>query len=244
MPFRRSGSSRTQRSRIRFHHERLRVGLSVYRESGAEVSDVAPVERTSLIGWRRSARTLPKRIPGYAVHSSAGRWQLRLTLPQRRYPRKAGRLRRPSGGGRWTLRLWIARQRLQHRPARVDDLDHDRRARRLLQVVVDHYSARRILSVGLILLKRRTVVTPLYEVDRIGGLEEPGVARDHCIADLPKGRDIVDHPEATSVGRDYQVVAVDHQVAHRRYRHVELERLPVVAVIEGDVHTTLCTGDQ
>ena len=37
---------------------------------------------------------------------------------------------------------------------------------------------------------------------------------------------------------------MDHQVAHRRRRQVEAQRLPVRAVVEGDVHAALGTGEQ
>src|SRR6185437_7384676 len=52
----------------------------------------------------------------------------------------------------------------------------------------------------------------------------------------------VEYPEAAAVGCDGEVVAVNDDVAHGGDGHVELERLPVVAVVEGDVDAELCGG--
>ena len=44
--------------------------------------------------------------------------------------------------------------------------------------------------------------------------------------------------------RDDEIVAVDLEVAHRRHRQVELQRLPVVAVVERDERAALGAGEQ
>ena len=96
----------------------------------------------------------------------------------------------------------------------------------------------------LVFLERCPVVGPLDEVDRVGGLEQMGIVARDGVAQLSEGADVVNHPEPAAVRRNYQIVAVDLEVAHRRHRQVELERLPVVSIIERDVHSTLGAGDQ
>ena len=44
--------------------------------------------------------------------------------------------------------------------------------------------------------------------------------------------------------RDDEIVAVDFEVAHRRHRQVELQRLPVVAVVERDERAALGAGER
>ena len=62
--------------------------------------------------------------------------------------------------------------------------------------------------------------------------------------DLAQRRIIVQHPDAAAVGADHQVVAVNHDVAIRRGGEIELERLPVVPVVERDVHPALRAREQ
>ena len=62
--------------------------------------------------------------------------------------------------------------------------------------------------------------------------------------DLAQRRVIVQHPDAAAVGAGHQVVAVNHQVAIRRGGEIELQRLPVVAVVERDVHPALRAREQ
>ena len=38
---------------------------------------------------------------------------------------------------------------------------------------------------------------------------------------------------------DDEIRAIELEVAHRRHRHVELERLPIVAIVERDVNAAL-----
>ena len=46
------------------------------------------------------------------------------------------------------------------------------------------------------------------------------------------------------MSRDNEIVAVELEVAHRRHRHVEPERLPVVAVVKRDVDAALGSCNQ
>ena len=61
---------------------------------------------------------------------------------------------------------------------------------------------------------------------------------------LAKHADVVQHPNPAPVRSEDQIVVVKGEVAHRGRRQVELQRLPVVAVVKRDEHTQLGTGDE
>ena len=62
--------------------------------------------------------------------------------------------------------------------------------------------------------------------------------------DLPQRRDVVEDPDAAPVRADDQVVVLDDEIAHRRRRHVQPQRLPVVAIVERHVDLRLGSGEE
>ena len=70
-----------------------------------------------------------------------------------------------------------------------------------------------------------------------------GVGRD-----LAQWRDVVENPEAAAVGADHQVVlvviGVDVEVADGGAGQVLAQRLPVIAIIEADIHRGLGSGEE
>src|SRR5205085_3953101 len=60
--------------------------------------------------------------------------------------------------------------------------------------------------------------------------------------DLTKWRQVVQHPERTAVRGYDKVVILDHKVVNWRNGKVQLQRLPVGAVIERYEHTGLGAG--
>ena len=62
--------------------------------------------------------------------------------------------------------------------------------------------------------------------------------------ELAQRRNIVENPERAAVRGHNQIVLVNPQIAHGGVRQVELERLPVVAVVEGDPHAGFGSGEQ
>ena len=62
--------------------------------------------------------------------------------------------------------------------------------------------------------------------------------------DLAQRRKVVEHPDAAAVRPYHQVVAVDHHIAVGRVGEIELQRLPIVAVVERDVHPALGAHEQ
>src|SRR5512138_1862570 len=59
---------------------------------------------------------------------------------------------------------------------------------------------------------------------------------------LPDRSHIVENPETTTVRSNNNVVVVNDEITNGSRRHVEPQRLPVVAVIEGDVYCALSAG--
>ena len=52
------------------------------------------------------------------------------------------------------------------------------------------------------------------------------------VRELAQRLDVVEDPEAAAVRCDHQIVVVDVEIAHRRVRKIQLQRLPHVAVVE------------
>ena len=74
---------------------------------------------------------------------------------------------------------------------------------------------------------------------RVCGLNSTTARSEDVGCDLPQRRDVVEDPEAAAVRADDDVVVVDHEIADRRGRHVQPQRLPVIAVVERDIDLRL-----
>ena len=61
---------------------------------------------------------------------------------------------------------------------------------------------------------------------------------------LAQWRDVIENPEGAAVRSDDQIVAVNRKIADGSRRQIELQRLPVVAVIERHVDPEFCSGKQ
>src|SRR2546426_9183163 len=66
----------------------------------------------------------------------------------------------------------------------------------------------------------------------------------HGRAELPQHRKVVEHPDAAAIGPDDQIVVMDGDVVVLRDGQVQHQRLPVIAIIERDVHRALRAGEQ
>jgi hypothetical protein len=79
----------------------------------------------------------------------------------------------------------------------------------------------------------------------VAGLYRKASVAASLVVGLAQRRSVVENPEAAAVRGDDQVVAVDHQVAHRDRRQIQLQGLPVVAIVEGNRDTELgCRVEQ
>ena len=58
------------------------------------------------------------------------------------------------------------------------------------------------------------------------------VLRSDRSGGLPQRTDIVQHPERTAVRRHDKIVVVNDHVVDRRVRQIELQRVPIPAVVE------------
>ena len=79
------------------------------------------------------------------------------------------------------------------------------------------------------------------------GLEEPDVRGNDLRAlrgDFAQRRHLIHHPESAAMRSDGQIVTVNQDVANRSNRHVVLQRLPVVAVVERDIDAQFGGGVQ
>ncbi len=154
-------------------------------------------------------------------------------LPHRRFGARA--LPRP-----------LAAVGAQHLPARVEDVERHRVGRRLGQPEVDLCSRRRILGIGRVGTRRlhASKRSGVAMQDRRSRREELRVRARHLVRQLVQRREVVEDPEGASLRRDEQVAVLHPHVGDRDDREVELERRPVRAVIERDVHPELGPGVQ
>src|SRR5207302_10538804 len=64
------------------------------------------------------------------------------------------------------------------------------------------------------------------------------------VSHLAQRCDVVENPEGASVRRDHQVVTVDREIANRTDRQIELQRLPVLTVVERDISSEFGSGEE
>ena len=212
------------------------VSRTVYVPGGAH--GPPPPKKPAAAGV--SAAERPVQVPRPPVQAGG-----RAEHVGRRGPRR-GHVHR---GGVLATGLVRARVVANHRALRVEHVERDR-AGVLRQVVVDDRARRRIVA-------RREVHR--VDVGRDGGRgrssaalhqhggirpEEPRVRARHRGVELTERRDVVEHPERTPVRGDDQVVVPLVEITDRGHRQVELQRLPVVAVVERDVDAELGAGEE
>ena len=107
--------------------------------------------------------------------------------------------------------------------------------------IVDDGSLRRIRCLRHLLRERCVVVHVAPHAHRIARLEETS---SQPIAELPQHRAVVEYPDPATIRADDQVIVMDGEVADDRGGQVAHQRLPVIAVVERDVHAGLGTCEQ
>src|ERR1017187_1763189 len=105
------------------------------------------------------------------------------------------------------------------------------RARRGWEGIIKHRATRRILCRWLFGRKRRAGEPVVVHTNRGGGAEKPRAARSSRLNRLAQRRDVIENPKGTPVRGNHQVVAVDGKIANRADGQVQLQGLPVVAVV-------------
>ena len=118
-----------------------------------------------------------------------------------------------------------------------------RHGRALAQPVVDRRAVLRVPSLGGIAVRNRRR-RDWTEAVGVAWREEVGRGGRHVAGGLLQGRQVVQNPEAASVGADHQVVEalLHHDPGHGRGGQVLLQRLPAVPRVERDVDCVLGAG--
>ncbi len=106
----------------------------------------------------------------------------------------------------------------------------------MLQVIIHRRALRRIGSKRFIHRHRCTLIAARPHAVRCSRTKQPGIRRGNVRVHLPQRRHIIEHPKRSTERRDHQIVLMHHQVAHRRHRQTQLQRLPVVPVIKRNVN--------
>ena len=216
------------------HHPRIRRDLKGLLEMAAvhgQVHGVAARGHPEAIGVGIAVGQLGRKAtvqrPHEAVHAGRRGEDAGAGDPFRRGVR---------GGGIHRGRCVCAGISADQVAGGVADLQGDRLTGRGGQGVIDPGAEGRVRGRGLVLGQGRPREGGGAEPEGLGGPEQPRFQGGFPGLQLAQGTDPIEDPEASSMRGDDQVVAMDHQVAHGDRREVELERLPVVPVVEGDVH--------
>ena len=125
----------------------------------------------------------------------------------------------------------------------VIDFKRDRRRWRYFQIVIKHRAVGGILSCGN--LRRQgsfLIVVPANA--EVAGCSRNAFEPGDLGAGLPQWREIVQRPKSASVGGDHKIIIVHGQIAYVRGGQIQFQRLPMIAVVEGNVHGILRAGNK
>ena len=94
---------------------------------------------------------------------------------------------------------------------------------------------------GVGIVERRGFARDVAQAIRGARRKQVRVGAEHLRRELLQRREVVHDPEASPVGRDDEIVEVllHRDPVHRRARHVGLQRLPAVAIVERHVDRVL-----
>ncbi len=120
----------------------------------------------------------------------------------------------------------------------VADFDRQRAVVLVGDVVGEHGAGWRVAT-----LVGATSTTGPHQDGRLRREQVHGLVPE-VLGGLADDREIVEDPEAAPLRRGDEVVLADGQVGDWHGRQVQVERLPVVAVVEGDEHAALGAGIQ
>ena len=194
---------------------------------------IADFEAGLILSGRKCHAFLVPHVPDNAIQSGC-----------LRYPR--GRRAEPSRRrGIWIFRLSLAGTndaaasspacgrrriavvRVDDRSFRIEDFDCHRSVGRARQIVFDRRPQRGRINSGAISVAR---------------FEEMCVGSAHLRRELMEGTDIVQDPKGPALRRDDQIVSMKFDVANGHVRQIQLERLPVRAVVERDEDAEFSSG--
>ena len=127
---------------------------------------------------------------------------------------------------------------------RIENIKGDLAGRFRRNRVVDDHAIGRIERVRHLGRQRCIGIHVAARADRDVRLEEmhgfAGDGRRH----LTQHGVVVENVDTAAIGADDEVIALEDEIAIRRVWKIQLERLPVVAVVEAHEHSALGTGDE
>ena len=233
---------------------RPRIGTHSERLSILPARDRQP----DRIGARQSQRPLGRRRGepriGTDLESVGKRgWRVVPKIPVdpigSHSDRKPGGRRHPEirmrRSGRFHNRCNRRARQMPHGSARaIHHVDGNLPGGRGPEPVVDQRAIGWIERVRHLGRKRRGRIHVAPEPDRVARLKQVSRLGRDSGRQLPEHREIVEHPDPSSVGADDQVVALDGDVPIRCVRQIQGERLPVVPIVEGDLDAALGSREQ
>ena len=118
--------------------------------------------------------------------------------------------------------------------ASIEDFESDGTRSGVRQIVVNDCAVGWVLSSGFVGRKRRVRVG--ITLQTVGGCwrKKMGNFVRRQISCFAQRRDVIKNPERAPVRADDEVVVVNPEIAHGGVRQIQLQGLPVVAVIERD----------
>src|SRR5467141_3079378 len=126
----------------------------------------------------------------------------------------------------------------------VENLECHRLFREAREVIIDDGAIGRIFAGGKFRRQWRIGVSVPTETNRFLRCEEMHTFFRDVGVQLPQRRDIIQNPERAAVRGDNKIVAMNREIAHRSVRQIQLQRLPIVSIVEGNVHGAFRSGEE
>src|ERR1700723_1556691 len=115
-------------------------------------------------------------------------------------------------------------------------------ARWRLQEIVDGGAIWRILCRGFLGRQRRAYKIIIVDTDGSSGMIKECRLRLAGVGCLAQWRNVVENPEGTSMGSNHEVIAMDREIPDRADGQIQLQGLPMIAVIKRNVNPKLGSG--
>src|ERR1700740_604780 len=189
------------------------------RVVGDGVLDV--IKQAAVVAEIQSLRRIVAQIPNETIQSGIFREMRGRTEPIIRNVFGRGIHRRDKAG-----------ETADYFSLRVVDFERERVAGNGFQVVVNDCAVGRIFRRGFFGRQRSFLVVVITSADYGCGLEQIRVGGGDFRAGLTARREGVEDQEGAAVGGGDEIVAMHCEVANVRGREIQLQGLPVVAIVE------------
>src|SRR5712692_2583187 len=221
---------RSLHARVHFDDQRTGIRVAADCQLYRIVSGDNPRARSFGAAPAKSGHSCGAQIPNEAVHPWLGRKRLRRVNPVH------GNIERLGINSRRGIAARITAQQLA---AFVENIESDGAGRHGLQKVIQHSTVRRILRGRLFRRKRRAFIRAGTDTESGREFKEKSIRLRDGFFKLTQRRYILENPKRPPVSGDDEIVLVYDEIANGHRGHVELQRLPLVAVVERDKHTGL-----